>query len=218
MLLLAGFKIDLKAEDYLVFRETMWFMSAAFNWVSCRRLHVECLSSAAWLVHHTAAQMPQITFAMICCLSTSFRQARLQDKWALGFLATLAQAGLQQTSQGYALLGFTLLPFMTAHDNSRDNGVAWLQSIRHIAVLLSSSSEGGLQAVQSAHIRLQDVTSSAPAQPQSLGWLCLPGSPTSKAANLLLCKLHKVRCRMSQMQMGEQPSRLPCRLKSTHRS
>ncbi len=68
----------------------------------------------------------------------------------------------------------------------------WLQSIRHIAFLLSSGSEGGLQAVQSSHIRLQDATSPAVAQIQSLGWLCLPGAPTSKAANLLLCKLHKV--------------------------
>ncbi|KAK9833171.1 hypothetical protein WJX74_009340 [Apatococcus lobatus] len=65
------------------------------------------------------------------------------------------------------------------------------QGVRHIAILISNSAEGGLQAVQSSHIRISDATSSVSAQQPSLGWLCFPGPPASKASNLMLCKLHK---------------------------
>lgn len=73
----------------------------------------------------------------------------------------------------------------------RDRGSA-IQGVRHIAVLIGSSAEGGLQAVQSSHVRISDATSAAAAQQPSLGWLCFPGPPAIKASNILLCKLHKV--------------------------
>ncbi|KAK9859845.1 hypothetical protein WJX84_005719 [Apatococcus fuscideae] len=65
------------------------------------------------------------------------------------------------------------------------------QAVRHIAVMVSSTGEGGLQAVQSSHVRLQDASSATPAQQQSLGWLCISGMPAPKSPSILLCKLHK---------------------------
>ena len=70
--------------------------------------------------------------------------------------------------------------------------VAQMQAVRHIAVMVSSTGEGGLQAVQSSHVRLQDASSATPAQQQSLGWLCISGMPAPKSPSILLCKLHKV--------------------------
>ena len=81
-----------------------------------------------------------------------------------------------------------------------------VQGIRHIAVLISSSAEGGLQAVQASHVRMSDATSPVPAQQPSLGWLCFPGPPASKASNLMLCKLHKVWMRVLRAHMNAKAS------------